>query len=88
KEAFRYHSSMMRRVFSRRKRAIPLLHRNGGAYKITPANGRMRRISSSFFPKFGPYQVAARLTFRDEIENGYNQPEGNINTGSNPRKLQ
>jgi len=47
----------------------------------------MRKIPSSLFQKFGPYQVAARLAFRDEIENGYIQPEGNINTASNPGKL-
>jgi hypothetical protein len=87
KETFRYHSSVMRRVFSRRKRSIPLLHRNGGAYKITPANGRMRKISPSSFQKYGPYQVAARLIFRDEFENGGNQPEGNINPASNLGKL-
>ena len=66
KEAFRYHSSMMRRLFSRRKRAIPLLHRNGRAYKISPRDGRKRKISAQDLPKYGPYRVASKLLFPDE----------------------
>ena len=68
-ENFRYHSSLMRRIFSRKRRAIPLLHRNGYAYKVTPRNGRMRRIDIARLPRFGPYQIAAELPFPDEIEN-------------------
>lgn len=64
---FHYFSTMMRRIFGRRKRAIPLLHRNGGCYKVTPRNGRMRRVAAELMPKFGPYQVAAGLPFPDEI---------------------
>jgi len=67
KEAFRYHSSLMRRVFSRRRRAIPLLHKNGFAYKISPSNGRLRKLPITAFPQFGPYQVASRLPFPDEV---------------------
>ncbi|MGE5225224.1 MAG: hypothetical protein ACM3PY_22525, partial [Omnitrophica WOR_2 bacterium] len=67
KETFRYHSGMMRRIFGRKHRAIPLLHRNGKAYKITPHNGRMRRVPIEAFPKFGPYQISAILKFEDEF---------------------
>ena len=67
KENFRYHSAMMRRVFGRKHRAIPLLHRNGLAYKITPRHGRLRRVPLTEFPAFGPYLVAAKLAFRDEL---------------------
>ena len=56
----------MRRHFSRKKRAIPLLHRHGKYYKITPRNGRMRRISPESFPKFGLYRIADRMPFADE----------------------
>jgi hypothetical protein len=63
---FRFHSTMMRRIFGRRRRAIPLLHRNGGCYKITPRNGRLRRISPESLPKFGPYLAAAQMPFPDE----------------------
>lgn len=66
KEAFRYHSGVMRRSFSRRKRTIPLLHRNGWAYKVSPTSGRKRRVPVQSFPRYGPYKIAARLSFPDE----------------------
>jgi hypothetical protein len=66
KEAFRYHSGIMRRRFSRHKRAIPLLHLNGRAYKITPKNGRLRKIPLQSLPKFGPYHISSELLFPDE----------------------
>jgi hypothetical protein len=66
-ENFRQYSILMRRVFGRRHRSIPLLHRNGRTYKITPHNGRMRSIPIDGLPKFGPYATAARLPFPDEI---------------------
>jgi hypothetical protein len=64
---FSYHSGRMRQLFSRKRRAIPLLHRNGGVYKVTPRNGRMRRVGPEKLPKFGPYRIAAELPFPDEI---------------------
>lgn len=64
---FYYHSVVMRRIFGRRHRAIPLLHRNGNVYQVTPRNGRMRRTAATSLPKYGPYAVAANLPFRDEI---------------------
>ena len=56
----------MRRVFGRWKRAIPLLHRNGKVYKVTPHNGRMRRVDVNRLPKFGPYRLAMQMPFPDE----------------------
>ncbi|MBN1148961.1 MAG: hypothetical protein JXA78_17010 [Anaerolineales bacterium] len=56
-DCYRDLSASMRRVFSRWKRAIPLLHRNGGFYKVTPRNGRMRRADPAWLPKFGPYKM-------------------------------
>jgi hypothetical protein len=67
KDNFRHHSGLMRQVFGRRRRAIPLLHRNGQAYKVTPRNGRLRRVGIESLPKFGPYRLAARLPFPDEL---------------------
>lgn len=67
RESYRQYSTTMRRVFGRRKRAIPLLHRNGKVYKVTPRNGRMRRVDAARLPKFGPYHVAAQIPFADEI---------------------
>jgi len=63
---FKHHANVMRRIFGRKKRAIPLLHRNGGAYKITPRNGRMRRVPIQSLPKFDPYKIAAALPFPDD----------------------
>ncbi len=66
KENFRYHASMMRRVFSRWKRPILLLHRHGGFYEVTPRSGEMRPLDPADLPKFGPYAIAAGLAFPDE----------------------
>jgi hypothetical protein len=63
---FRHHSIVMRRIFGRRKRTIPILHRNGRDYKISPSNGRLSRVNSQDFPKFGPYLVAKMLPFPEE----------------------
>ena len=67
RENFRYHSTVMRRIFGRRRRSIRLLHRNGKTYKVTPRSGRLRRVDPHDLPKFGPYQVMAELPFPDEV---------------------
>jgi hypothetical protein len=63
---FRYQSMMMRRAFARRRRMIPLLHRNGSSYKIAPRSGRLRGVPVEQLPKYGPYKIAADLPFPDE----------------------
>jgi hypothetical protein len=63
---FRYHSDVMRNVFGKRKRAITLLHQNGGTYKVTPSTGRLRKIDPVSLPKFGSYHIAAQMPFPDE----------------------
>jgi hypothetical protein len=63
---FRHHSNVMRRHFGGLNRAIPLLHRNGVYYKVTPRNGRMRRVDPSSLPKYGPYLIAELLRFPGE----------------------
>ena len=63
RDTFRFHSAEMRRVFRKRRRTIPLLHRNGQAYKISPASERMRRVPPASFPKHGPYEIADMLPF-------------------------
>jgi hypothetical protein len=65
-ETFRRFSSTMRRSFAGRRRAIPLLHRNGGVYKVTPRNGRLRRVDPAALPAFGPYEIAKAMPFPDE----------------------
>jgi hypothetical protein len=66
-EVFRAFSTLMRRVFGRQRRAIPLLHRSGSCYKITPKNGRLRRVAPDRLPRFGVYKLAAALPFPDEL---------------------
>jgi hypothetical protein len=67
KENFAQHSAFMREVFARRRRSIPLLHRDGEVYKIAPRTEKMRRTSIHKLPRFGPYAVAAKLPFPDEV---------------------
>jgi hypothetical protein len=69
-ENFKQHSEAMRKVFEREKRSIPLLHRNGEVYKVSPTSERMRSTSYDKLPKFGPYKIAAELPFPDEITVG------------------
>jgi hypothetical protein len=65
-ENFRYHAQVMRKIFAEKKRAIPLLHRNGRAYKISPHSERLRRVDIASFSKYGPYAIADKLPFPDE----------------------
>lgn len=67
KNNYEYHSFMMRESYKKKRRAIPLLHRNGYSYKITPGNERMRRVPANRFSKFGVYKIAAELPFPDEL---------------------
>ncbi len=49
-------SQDMRDHFRKQKRRIPLLHRNGGYYLISPASERLRRVDPRQFPRFGVYR--------------------------------
>lgn len=66
RENFAHQSAVMRRFFATHKRTIPLLHRNGAFYKISPGSGRMRCVPAESLPKYGPYKIAAQLPFPDE----------------------
>lgn len=48
-------SDEMREVFAALRRRIPLLHRNGGYYLISPSSERLERVAPERFRKFGPY---------------------------------
>ncbi len=39
-------------------RRIPLLHRNGHAYLVSPRTERLSRVSTLQFPRFGPYAAS------------------------------
>ena len=65
-ENYKVHSEVMRDEFNEKRRAIPLLHRNGYEYKISTHNERKRRVPIKSFSKFGPYKIADRMLFPDE----------------------
>jgi hypothetical protein len=67
KDTFKAFSDLMRQNFSRRHRTIPLLHRNGNYYKISPGDSSMREVPARKLPKFGVYKIAAQLPFQDEV---------------------
>lgn len=48
-------SEEMREYFAAKKRRIPILHRNGRDYLLSPASERLRRVSPDRFRRFGPY---------------------------------
>lgn len=51
-------SDDMREHFQAQKRRIPILHRNGGYYLLSPASERLHRVSPEAFRRFGPYREA------------------------------
>ena len=57
-ETFKLQSANMRRVFSRRKRSIPLIGRDGGFFKVLPKSGRVMPADPKRFPKHGPFKSA------------------------------
>ena len=50
-------SDEMRQFFAEQKRRIPILHRNGGYYLLSPGSGRMQRVPTERFRRFGAYQA-------------------------------
>lgn len=54
-ESYAAMSEEMRVYFSTQKRRIPLLHRNGGLYAVSPAQERLSRLDSSKLRRFAPY---------------------------------
>jgi hypothetical protein len=57
-ESYYIRSDEMREVFITRRRRIPLLHRNGHDYLVSPFSERMQRVPPERFQKFGPYRPA------------------------------
>jgi hypothetical protein len=54
-ESYAGASEDMREHFASQRRRIPLLHRNGGNYLLSPGSERLYRVSPDRFPRFGPY---------------------------------
>jgi len=57
-ESYAIHSEKMRIQFLTQKRRIPILHRNGGYYLLSPGSERLARVKSDQLPRFGVYQKA------------------------------
>lgn len=55
-ESYAALSEDMRSEFTQRKRRIPLLHRNGADYLISPTSERLTKVNNAAFLKFGPYR--------------------------------
>lgn len=58
-ESYAARSEQMRLDFAAQRRRIPILHRRGGFYLLSPGSERMRRIEAEQLPCFGPYRAAA-----------------------------
>lgn len=64
---YHYHSDKMRDEFNEKRRAIPLLHRNGAHYKISTHNERIRKCKTDISQNFGVYKIAHQMPFPDEV---------------------
>jgi hypothetical protein len=56
-ESYYTHSERMRAHFVTLRRRIPLLHRNGNFYLLSPRSERLAKVSADKLPRFGPYQA-------------------------------
>jgi hypothetical protein len=56
---FREHSANMRRVFTRWRRVIPLIGRDGGYLKVMPRTAAIRPATLDDFRRHGPYRSEA-----------------------------
>lgn len=65
-EHFRYQGILMRRVFGKKKRNIPLLHRDGGYFMVQPSSSHLIPVSPNELPKFDPYSIIDEMKFPDE----------------------
>jgi hypothetical protein len=55
-EGYAIQSDQMRLRFAGRGRRIPLLHRNGRNYLVSPRSERMQRVRPESLPKYGVYR--------------------------------
>ncbi len=54
-DSYAIHSEDMRLHFKKQKRRIPILHRNGEYYLLSPDTERIQRADPLKFKRFGPY---------------------------------
>ena len=55
-ESYYATSEEMRAAFAKQRRRIPILHRNGGYYLLSPGNERLTRGDPHTFRRFGVYK--------------------------------
>jgi hypothetical protein len=55
-DSYYYLSEDMRSHFSKIRRRIPILHRNGGYYLLSPKDDRLERVKPGQFRQFGPFR--------------------------------
>jgi hypothetical protein len=55
-DSYYYLSEEMREVFLQTRRRIPLLHRNGSFYLLSPRSGRLSGADPAKYRRFGPYR--------------------------------
>jgi hypothetical protein len=67
-EQFSYQSKIMRQVFGRRRRQIPIFLTNGRFRTISTRTGEFTDVDPRDIPKFGVYEIADKLRFPNEID--------------------
>jgi hypothetical protein len=55
-ESYEVHSQRLRDHFGSRRKRFPLLHRNGGAYLVSPGSEGLRKVDVIKFPTFAFYK--------------------------------
>ena len=60
-EAYQEHSLAMRRVFSRWKRPIPIIGRDGGYFQELPYGRGIKKADPKRFRKYGPWRSPEAL---------------------------
>jgi hypothetical protein len=58
-DSYYYLSEEMRADFIRARRRIPLLHRAGGFFLLSPRSGRLHPANPDKYRRFGPYRLSA-----------------------------
>jgi hypothetical protein len=56
-ESYAYCSELMRTHFIQHRRRIPILHRDGSAYLLSPKSQRLQKVSLDAFHRFGYYRL-------------------------------
>ncbi len=57
-ESYAAYSEEMRDDFAARRRRIPILHRNGGLYLLSPRSERLQPAAFTQLRRFGPYRAS------------------------------